>query len=152
MISESSSEEVTAGWATSDTDEYGTVVGVSEDTVLGAVVEVASCSCVARKASASSPAELERGRPVLEGEVLLDAEPSRCLSPELWLDLEPEPGLCGLRLPLPPMIETTLPSVTEQGEIPSIALAASKRSSRLMEEVLLFLLLGGQLTLPVGIF
>jgi hypothetical protein len=42
------------------------------------------------------------------------------------------------------MIDSTLLSVTEHGEIPSMALAASRRSSRLAEDVLLFLLLGGR--------
>lgn len=103
MISESSSEDdVTAGWATSDTEEYGTVavaVGVVAVAVVVAVAaSAASCSWVARKANASSPAELERGRRALEellapvllvlGLVVVPVkvtEPSFRLSPERWL-------------------------------------------------------------------
>mmetsp|Transcript_12916 Transcript_12916/g.26754 ORF Transcript_12916/g.26754 Transcript_12916/m.26754 type:complete len:207 (-) Transcript_12916:220-840(-) len=151
IISESSSEEVTAGLATSDIEEYGTVVCAF---VATAVVvfppTAASCSWVARKANASSPAELERGRRLPERRSVSATEPSPCLSPEISLELRPEDCLCCLKVapPLPPMRDPTLPSTTEHGEIPSMALAASKRSSRFIDDVLLFLLLELQASSP----
>lgn len=155
MISESSSDEVTAALATSDIDEYGTVICTVVVIVLVVVVlavaaAAASCSWVARKASASSPAELERGRLAL---IVLDewpisvTEPSTCWFPELWLELRAKARRClTFPIPLPPIIEPTVPSVTEEGEIPSMALAASRRSSRFVYDVLLFLLLVLQVT------
>ena len=41
-------------------------------------------------------------------------------------------------LPLPPMVEATLLSATEHGEMPSIALAASRRSSKFLEDGISF--------------
>mmetsp|Transcript_22673 Transcript_22673/g.56146 ORF Transcript_22673/g.56146 Transcript_22673/m.56146 type:complete len:209 (-) Transcript_22673:333-959(-) len=153
IISESSSEEVTAGLATSDTEEYGTVVCAFVATVVFVFVvppKAASCSWVARKANASSPAELERGRRLPERRSVSATEASPCLSPQISLEPRPEDCLCCLKVapPLPPMRDPTLPSTTEHGEIPSMALAASKRSSRFIDDVLLFLLLELQAPSP----